>query len=331
MIVRERAGTWPALLKAASASLGTGWDVGQTTRRQDDKTTAMAPAKPLSSHVDDPTLRPFLDPAFDHVDYLNALLPAVSLPTASHSSHRRSGSSLTESAAQTQAIVSQLSTSTSRLSETLTTLTDDIIRASSRLAYEVEVLRGEAVGLSETLHDTLADDIKRFWPEAFQEDGAKAVEAEAPLDFNGHGGDEHVSQQLPDTRVPPSLDQLQTLATVKDRLESVVKVFGQAMEWVLPPSERSVASSFISVSSPDVQSDVQDREAKGQAFATRMRAEMATLVATGPAGQEEARRRVKELRRLANVWKGTAEEKARIRLVESLAKLVEDKQRASKQ
>ena len=293
----------------------------------------MAPATPPSSYVDDPTLRPFLDPAFDHVDHLNALLPAVSLPTASHSSHRRTGSSsLAESAAQTQVIVSQLSASTSRLSDTLTTLTDDIIRTSSRLAYEVEVLRGEAVALSETVHDTLADDIKRFWPKAFRDDAAaaKAVEAGDRSYVHGHDGHERVAQPLPDAKVPPSLDQLQTLSTVKDRLELVVRVFGQAMEWVLPPSERSVASSFISVSSPDVQSDVQDREAKGQAFATKMRGEMATLVATGPPGQEAARRRVKELRQLANVWKGTAEEKARIRFVESLVKLVDDKQRPSK-
>src|SRR6202012_2923462 len=65
---------------------------------------------------------------------------------------------------QTQDLLSQLNAHTTRLSAILTQLTDDILRSGGRLAYQVEVLRGETIGLTETLTDGLKDDITRFVP-----------------------------------------------------------------------------------------------------------------------------------------------------------------------
>jgi len=70
-------------------------------------------------------------------------------------------------------------------------------------------------------------------------------------------------------------------------------------------------------------------EEKGQQVSKKLRDEIADLLIGGDPvdGIEAAAKRVEELKDLAAVWKGTAEEKARARFVESLAKLVEDRHR----
>lgn len=299
------------------------------------------PDKPLTSslsHLDDTTLRPFQSSSFSHVDHLNATLPLLSVSTPSQSTKQRNGTSLAEMASQTQNALSRWSVSTARLLDTLTSLTDDIIRTSSRLAYEVDVLRGDAVTLSEALDEGLVDDIRRFAPEdpsAIQKTQTEKVQ---PVEVGGRGREASEAgedEKIPPRNaslptIPPYIDQLRTLSTVKDRLDSVVKTFGQAMEWTLPPSEISITSSFISVSAPDPESDIQRLEEKGQATSKKLREEITTILAenTGFNGVQLARRRVEELRELAKVWKGTAEEKARNKFVEALAKIVMDKQRS---
>lgn len=100
-------------------------------------------------------LEPFLQPgAFDAADYLNSTLnPKLNL---------------SELSSQTQNLLSQLNAQTSRLTAILTQLTDDILRSGARLAYEVDLLRGEAIGLSEALNEGLQDDIALFVPETTQ-------------------------------------------------------------------------------------------------------------------------------------------------------------------
>jgi hypothetical protein len=112
-------------------------------------------------------------------------------------------------------------------------------------------------------------------------------------------------------------------------LETVIKTFGDAMAWTFPPSEVSVSSSFLSVSAPEPGSDMHSTEEKGQQVSKQLRDEIADLLIGGDPidGIEAAAKRVEELKELAIVWKGTAEERARIKFVESLAKMVEDRHR----
>jgi hypothetical protein len=129
---------------------------------------------------------------------------------------------------------------------------------------------------------------------------------------------------------PEYITNLRTLNQVRSRLEDVVQTFGDAMEWPLPPSEVSFSSSFISVSGPDLGADGHSREEKGQEVLKKLRSEITELLDSqggGAAGLEAANRRVEAVRTLAMVWKGTAEEKARMRLVDGLSKIVEDRRR----
>jgi len=200
------------------------------------------------------------------------------------------------------------------------------------LAYEVEVLRGEAIGLTETLTDGLKNDVQKFLPggitiktESADDDAksAAATQADAP--------DEQPSQpalEVPDETTPEYISDLRTLTTVRSRLETVIKVFGEAMHWSIPPSEVSLGASLISVSAPEPGTDSASREQKGKELAASLRTEIADLITGDPdGGMEKAEVRIQALRDLAQVWKGTAEEKARTKFVEGLVKLAEDKQR----
>ena len=69
---------------------------------------------------------------------------------------------LNEVSIQAQTLLSKLNSQTTRLSNTLTQATDEIVRSSGRLAYEVELLRGEAIGLSETLGNDLKKEFEVF-------------------------------------------------------------------------------------------------------------------------------------------------------------------------
>ncbi|KAH0536282.1 hypothetical protein FGG08_006820 [Glutinoglossum americanum] len=296
---------------------------------------------PKSTHLTDSTLHPFLDPDFSATDYLNTTLPHLSV--SSRQPHQSTPSiALAELSTQTQTLLSQLSAHTSRLSNALTQLTDEMLRSGSRLAYEVEVLRGETVGLSEALKEGLTADIGRFVRGGLYAD---AVPNELGKKPNGDARDQQRDDGVvTDTKgtkgeimlepdLPPYITQLRTLTLVSKRLETVIKVFGDAMDWTLPPSETSLASSFISVSAPEPGSQLSSQEEKGQEVSKKLRAEVADLlVNTGndiddARGIEAARKRVDGLRNLAQVWKGTAEEKARLKLVEELARCVEDRQK----
>ncbi|KAM3506465.1 hypothetical protein MY10362_002331 [Beauveria mimosiformis] len=308
--------------------------------------------KPKSIHTSDEFVQDFLGPSFDPAAFLNAKLP----PLAPRSSSSSSGAAampagampLADLTQQANALLSQLSAQTTRLSSTLTQLTDDILRSGSRLAYQVELLRGETLSLNETLHETLQEDIAKFLPEGIQgkqdEKGNESVAGE-----NGQGEERKdkaneaagAYAQLPFSTAtgatgasnePTCVQQLRTLTLVRSRLEDVVKIFGDAMDFGFPPSEVSVSSSFLSVSAPEPGSDQQSSEAKGQQNLKKLRDEISSLLrpdrdggADPIAGIERAANRIEELKTLNAVWRGTAEEKGRSRFIESLAKMVEDR------
>lgn len=312
------------------------WDSKSARRRQNSSVTsrpiqAQTPTityEPKSTHVADPALQPFLSPSFDPADYLNATLPSL------QTSNGRGGASLSDLSTQTQTLLSQLSAHTTKLTTTLTQLTDEILRSGSRLAYEVEVLRGETLGLSEALTEGLQEDIVKFVPGGLDQDLAK--KQIRPAEANGVRRRSSVAvpktpvgEEAPAIADPPYIQQLRTLTLVRSRLETVIKTFGDAMAWTFPPSEVSVSSSFLSVSAPEPGSAQHSTEEKGQQILRQFREEIADLLITGDPvdGIEAAAKRVEELKELAVVWKGTAEDKARIKFVESLAKLVEDRHR----
>ncbi|KAI0517358.1 hypothetical protein F5B22DRAFT_645994 [Xylaria bambusicola] len=304
---------------------------------------------PKSAHVADPFLQSFLGPTFNPAEYLNSTLP--SLQTSSRNNDP-SSVPLTELSAQTQAQLSQLNAHTTRLTNTLTQLTDDILRNGSRLAYEVELLRGETLGLSEALTDTLQDDIVKFVPGGLQEQVPETKGANAGLSRSASTSQRRTSGTItmppsitPAEETPPTattddvaknvtdpafISQLQTLTLVRSRLDTVVKTFGDAMEFVFPPSELSVSSSFLSVSAPEPGSQDRSTEEKGQKVLKELREEISSLLNSGSEpveGIEKAARRIEELKELTTVWKGTAEEKGRTKFIDSLAKMVEDRHR----
>lgn len=281
-----------------------------------------------SSHVADPALAPFLGQQFDPADYLNATLPSLSIPGATSRPLKSNNNAvpLAQLSSQTQDLLSQLNANTTRLSAILTQLTDDILRSGARLAYEVEVLRGETIGLTETLTDDMKDDIDKFLPGGIKAQ-AQASEEETidAATIDQQSSTLHVD---PSDTTPEYISDLRTLTTVRNRLETVIKVFGEAMHWTLPPSEVSITSSLISVSAPEPGSDSASQEQKGKEFAAALRSEIADLISGDPeGGVEKAETRIQALRDLAQVWKGTAEEKARSKFVEGLVKVAEDKQR----
>ena len=318
------------------------WDSKATRRRQNSNAatrsiqTQSRPAvsityEPKSTHVADPALQPFLNPSFDPADYLNATLPSLQTSNAFPSN----GSvPLAELSTQTQTLLSQLTAHTTRLTSTLTQLTDEILRSGSRLAYEVEVLRGETLGLSETLTEGLHDDVTKFVPGGLERVLSRK---QTRVETNGHRRRSSTitvpktptREDAPAVVDPPYIQKLRTLTLVRERLETVIKTFGDAMAWTFPPSEVSVSSSFLSVSAPEPGSEMHSTEEKGQQVSKQLQDEIADLLIGGDPidGIEAAAKRVEELKELAIVWKGTAEERARTKFVESLARMVEDRHR----
>jgi hypothetical protein len=270
---------------------------------------------PRSHHTSDPLLQPFLSPTYDPTTYLNSVLPALSL-TPSKSANTLPLSDLT---AQTQSHIAQLSAQTARLTTTLTSLTDDILRSGSRLAYEVEVLRGEAVSLSETLSDTLVDDIEKFVPEGLELSSEANGNTPLPPTLSAS----EPADSAPTTTDSDPLTRLRTLHQVRTSLQHVKTTFDTALQWPLPPSLIQ-SSSLIAVTSPSPA-----QEAAGQEALSKLRQEIIDLLNSGEAeeGVLKAEQRVEELRELVGVWKGTAEEKARRGIVEGLGKIVAEKRR----
>lgn len=248
----------------------------------------------------DKALRPFLAPSFDPADFLNATLPSWTSTSSSAQQRQTNSASLSE---QTQALVSQLTAQLNRLSNTLTQLTDEILRCGSRLAYDVEVLRGDTTSLSDVLAQGLRADIERFAPVSDPDAG------------------DHALGEAEGARHPEYVEKLHTLSLVRGRLEAVIKVFGDAIDWVLPQSELVSKSTFTTGASADANA----QEQKGRAFVEKIRLDLSDMIDVGDL--QGALRRVEELRALAEVWKGTAEEKSRVAFVEGMAGFVTERRR----
>lgn len=286
---------------------------------------------PKSTHTSDDFLKPFLNPSFDPAAFINSSLPPLQQrSTTASSGGSVEGSGVADLSSQAQALLSQLNAHTTRLSNTLTGLTDDILRSGSRLAYEVEVLRGETLSFSEAMNETLHDDIKKFIPEGLPVGDEPAAKKDAST---AAGEGDQISSGAgrgveTDGSEPQHIKQLQMLTEVRSRLEQVIKTFGDAMEFVFPPSELSVSSSFLSVSAPEPGSQQQSSEEKGQQVLKQLRDEVSALLdgSEDPVeGIASAAQRVEQLKELTVVWRGTAEEKGRNKFIDSLAKMVEDR------
>ena len=280
--------------------------------------------EPKSQHVSDAAIQPFLQADFDPASYLNNALPPLSASNARAS--YGNAVPLAELSSQTQSLLSQLNAQTSRLSNTLTQLTDEIIRSGGRLAYEVEVLRGETTGLTDTLDDGLKKDIELLAPKV----EASKTTTKDPQDEAGAGESGNAVAKSASTE-PEYLQNLRTLSTIRERLDRVIKVFGDAMAWPIAPSEvASVASTFISVSGPEASEENRSREEKAKEYTEKLRAEVNDMLlsAKDTAGLQAAALRVEEVNDLVGVWRGTAEEKSRVKVVDGLAKMVEDRHRA---
>ncbi|KAH6900129.1 hypothetical protein B0T10DRAFT_469713 [Thelonectria olida] len=309
--------------RRAASSASQGFRNGHSRRK------SKAVLVPKSTHTSDEFLQDFLDPSFDPAQFLNATLP----PLQHRSTAGRLGSDVAELSTQAQALITQLNAQTSRLSNTLTQLTDDILRSGSRLAYEVELLRGETLSLTETMNETLQDDIKKFVPGGLQaavEARNAAPVATTPKDDKRMTPTPTPASAKEGTDDPEYIKQLQTLTLVRSRLDTVIKTFGDAMEFVFPPSEVSVSSSFLSVSAPEPGSAKQSSEDKGQEVLKKLREEVQGLLTASEdpvEGIEKAAQRIEQLKELTRVWNDTAEEKGRTKFIESLAKMVEDRHR----
>ena len=254
---------------------------------------------------------------FDPVDFLNESLPSLSLSPQSQKAGR--STQVQSVATESLALLSSLNTINIRSSTELTSLTDEIIRGGNRLAYEVEVLRGDVNGFYDLLTETLREDIAHF----------VAVEVINAEPTAGIDRDEVAKAPAPSDG-PEFMSRVRSLGKVRARLESVITVFGEAMKWPVPPSEVSGAA-LISVSAPELGIQSTEEDEKAREVLMQIRTEIIDLLGADFAvytGVDAASQRVQDYRQLALLWKSTSEEKARLKFVESLAKLVEDRRKA---
>ncbi|KAJ5692928.1 hypothetical protein N7462_002351 [Penicillium macrosclerotiorum] len=313
---------------------------------QSYSSTARAGVKPPHPSSTSDIAPNFSDPNFDPAEFLNESLSPLTVASTQPNASRAPGSvPLTELSAQVQSLLSQISAQNVRLSSTLSQLSDEILRSGGRLAYEVEVLRGETIGLSETLTEVLREDITKFVPDNATDKTVAGRNKEQELENtedstatmaatkDAEEGPQEETEQT-DPAVAPNepeyITNLRTLNRVRSRLEDVIQTFGDAMEWPLPPSEISFSSSFISVSGPELGAEGHSQEEKGQEIMKKLRTEISELLdrdGGGRSGLDAATARVEALRELAMVWKGSAEEKARQRFVDALARIVDERRR----
>lgn len=267
-------------------------------------------------------LEGLLEDQFDAVQYLDDMLPSLNLTSKGQSAKQNRVAQIQSVSVETQSLLSKLNTYNIRTSTELTNLTDEILRSGNRLAYEVEVLRSDTGSLYDLLSTTLQQDIRQFVQR-------QATNVDVDVDSVDANGLNSTSNTV--SGDPEFMQQLRLLGHVKLRLEEVIRVFGDALKWPIPPSDVSVASSLISVSAPELGVASSAEDDKARATIRQYREEINDLLNSdggGPAGLNAASKRVQSFQDLAVVWRGTAEEKARNRVVDGFAKIVEDRRRA---
>ncbi|KAK6379457.1 hypothetical protein LTS17_006375 [Exophiala oligosperma] len=256
--------------------------------RIETETSQADPTGTLLAKLDQPT--------FDAVDFLNHSLPVLNISSHSQAQKTAKSTQIQSASADALSLLSSMNTVNIRASSDLTSLTDEIIRSGNRLAYEVEVLRGDVNGLHELLTDSLREDIRQF--------------VRTTTNTQDPAADRNDQTEKEE---PEFMSQLRLLGKVKTRLEAVVSIFGEAMKWPVPPSELSVASSLISVSAPELGIQSTEADEKAWEVLKGIRADLNEILnADGGSytSLEAAAQRVEELRQLALVWKGTGEEKS---------------------
>ncbi|KAF2864338.1 hypothetical protein K470DRAFT_253999 [Piedraia hortae CBS 480.64] len=247
----------------------------------------------------DPTTAPFLTANFEASTYWNSLLPNTTKGTGNSIN-----APLPEISSTLQSTLSQLNAQTVRVSNTLNTQADEIIRSGGRLEYEVDVLRGEVGSLEEMMG---------------------ALEGDVGIFLGGKDTSEKGEQGEQDE----TMARLKQLTTVRARLESVIKLFGDAMAWPLPPP--STNQFLLSVSAPEDTAKQKEGEEKAKVWVEALEREIDEVVDTPGKGIQVAEERVARLRDLAGVWKGTPEERERLKIAERLEKRVEQKKGSSRQ
>ena len=295
-----------------------------------------------STLLADPILSPFLAPSFSVVNYVNSTLPSLlppstTLPTQpkhdtkaqlqqqlsqpSHISSNHNALPLSQIHPKITALLSSLDIQTHRLITHLQNLTDEILRVAPRLSYEVEVLRGGVVGLGEDL-EKVGSKVARFSPLTSKESADATSDGENGLN----------------STKPEVLKRLETLSTIRARLEEVIAIFGEAMNWPLPTAtpENTSTTPNLGVNSPSYHSlspapspppfikemNKTNNAAKAATKVVNPIAEISYLLAANLVTQ--ARSRIEELRLLAGVFKGTIEGDSRLELVEELARRVRE-------
>lgn len=207
--------------------------------------------------------------------------------------------------------------------------------------YEVELLRGEALSLCESFSQTgeLHSAIACFKSQETEDSAISSVKLETnipPYQNNVKLPDHDVesSQVSPITQLTedsePLMADLRTLLRVRALLTQVTRTFSLALSWPMPPSLLSASSALVSVSAP-VDPTLEE---KGQAACNQIRQDILALLKEGDKledgkdGVERAVERVREVRACLGLWKGTGEEKARMRFVDGLEKMVEERTRS---
>ncbi|KEF60698.1 uncharacterized protein A1O9_02259 [Exophiala aquamarina CBS 119918] len=262
---------------------------------------------------------------FDPIDFLNDTFPALSLSSQTQTQKASRPTQIQSVSADILNLLSTLNTYNIRSSSELTSLTDEIVRSGNRLAYEVEVLRGDVNGLHELLSESLRKDIELFVGEQLPNGAVKPPGDET--DTHAENADETREAKVI-SHDPDFIIQLRMLGKAKARLEAVINIFGEAMKWPIPPSD--ISSSLISVSAPELGIQYTEEDEKAREVLRNIRAEITDLLNStndGFSGLEAASRRAEEYRFLAQVWKGTSEEKARNKFVDGLLKTVEDRKK----
>ena len=273
------------------------------------------PKAMTATEVRDEVSEQLLEEEFDPIQYLNDTLPTLALTSQGAKQSRTS--QLQSMSTEITSRGSKLNAYNARVSTELSILTDEILRSGNKLAYEVEVLRSDANSLFDLLSETLQEDIQHF----------VRTDVSSKVSDNVEDAEATSSRAKND---PDFMQQLRLLGHVKARLEEVIRIFGDALKWPIPPSDVSVASSLISVSAPELGVASSAEDDKARATIRQFREELSDLLNTeggGLAGLEAASRRLGEWQKLALVWKGTSEEKARNRVVDGFTKIVDDRRR----
>ncbi|KAF3917435.1 hypothetical protein ABW21_db0207353 [Orbilia brochopaga] len=292
---------------------------------------------PADGPLADPILQPFLADNFSPAAYLNSTLPPLT-PTSLHSLHSTSTT-----------LLSSLDVHLSRLQATLSALTDEILRATPRLSYEVQVLRSDVVSLADILSSPRTRQLTQCLADVSLEDSSQAQSDPSPADAvitatatdvadSGAKNAENVAKHSDTTTTtsakPQVLKRLEILALVRRHLEDVVKVFGEAMEWTLtdtqktsiplPTTSTSSLGAYIPPSRTPSPAVFDGRKKPASAShnsnagtgSDRITDEISYLLLNDEIDQ--ATQKVEELARLCDVWKNTSEHDARLRFVENL-------------